>query len=84
MVPWISVRSRDWDFRGMMEPRIAWLSASLFLLPVMKLRVVRGMVEGDDGVNDIGRVYGVGMEGRKEGRKKGGSMIGAASLACDY
>ena len=30
----------------MMGPRIAWLSASLFLLPVMKLRVVRGMVEG--------------------------------------
>ena len=46
MVPWISVRFRDWDFRGMMVPRIAWLSASLFLLPVMKLRVVRGMVEG--------------------------------------
>ena len=46
MVPWISVRFRDWDFRGMMGPRIAWLSASLFLLPVMKLRVVRGMVEG--------------------------------------
>ena len=33
---------------------MAWLSASLFLLPVMKLRVVRGMVmvegEGDGDV----------------------------------
>lgn len=46
MVPWISGRSRDWDFRGMMEPRMAWLSASLFLLPVMKLRVVRGIFGG--------------------------------------
>lgn len=59
--------SRDCDFRGMIEPRMAWLSASLFLLPVMKLRVVSGMVlvEGDGNVNGI--VLG-GWEGRK-GRK---------------
>ena len=65
MVPWISIRSRDWDFRGMMGPRIAWLSASLFLLPVMKLRWVRGMAEGDGDVINIGSLYGGGMEGRK-------------------
>ena len=44
----------------MMGPRIAWLSASLFLLPVMKLRVVRGMVEGSSCEG--------GMEEIKEGR----------------
>ena len=50
---------------------MAWLSASLFLLPVMKLRVVRGMVEGvgSGNGNDSGGLYGVGwMEGRREGR----------------
>ena len=57
---------------------MAWLSASLFLLPVMKLRVVRGMVAGDGGGNrnDSGGSYGVGW---KEGRREG-----AASLACGY
>ena len=52
----------------MMEPRIAWLSASLFLLPVMKLRVVRGMVEVEDNVNDSGSCV-QGWKGRKEGGK---------------
>ena len=51
----------------MMEPRIAWLSASLFLLPVMKLRVVRSMVEVEDNVNDSGS-FVQGWKGRKEGR----------------
>ena len=48
---------------------MAWLSASLFLLPVMKLRVVRGMVEGGRGgiVNDCGSLCGGGMGGREEG-----------------
>lgn len=37
-VPWISTRSTFW-FRSSMTPsRMAWTSASLFLLPVMKLR----------------------------------------------
>ena len=49
----------------MIGPRIAWLSASLFLLPVMKLRVVRGMVEGDGIINDVGSLYGVGVIGRR-------------------
>lgn len=50
---------------------MAWLSASLFLLPVMKLRVVRGMVEGVGSGNRNDRVglYGVGWKkGRREGR----------------
>ena len=50
---------------------MAWLSASLFLLPVMKLRVVRGMVEGvcSGNGNDRGGLYGVGWKkGRREGR----------------
>ena len=60
---------------------MAWLSASLFLLPVMKLRVVRGMmVEGDEGgnVNGIGD-FVWGWEGRQG--EESGSMIMAASLA---
>ena len=60
---------------------MAWLSASLFLLPVMKLRVVRGMVEGDGGVDDEGG--SMAWDGGKEGRREGGLMISAASLACD-
>jgi len=37
MVPWISTRSRDLLLMLMLEPRMAFTSASLFLLPVMKL-----------------------------------------------
>jgi hypothetical protein len=45
-VPWISTRSTFW-FRSSMTPsRIAWTSASLFLLPVMKFSCF-----GTDGVD---------------------------------
>jgi len=43
MVPWISTRSRDLLLRLTGSPRMAFSSASLFLLLVMKLRVLVGI-----------------------------------------
>ena len=63
----------------MIEPRMAWLSASLFLLPVMKLRVVRGMIwlmEGGGGWGWGWYCYG-GFVGGGNG---GGLGIGAAKV----
>ena len=37
-VPWISTRSTFWLRSSMTPSRIAWTSASLFLLPVIKFR----------------------------------------------
>lgn len=48
---------------------MAWLSASLFLLPVMKLRVVRGMVVEGMGMG-MRMVVGVLYWGL--GRREGG------------
>ena len=63
---------------------MAWLSASLFLLPVMKLRVVRGMIMVEGGgmglFNGFGEYVFVGGRERRE-RRRVGSMIKAASLA---
>lgn len=55
-VPWISTRSTFW-FRSSMTPeRMAWTSASLFLLPVMKLRCLGTDVEAI--LNGFGSVNG--------------------------
>lgn len=52
MVPWISGTSTAWLSSSMTLPRIERTSASLFLLPVMKLSFVRGamvLVGGGEG-----------------------------------
>lgn len=53
---------------------MAWLSASLFLLPVMKLRVVRGIVDGRGMVMETGTGNGAGgfVGGGNEGGRGGG------------
>lgn len=44
IVPWISTKSKAWLCRSTTEPSIALTSVSLFLFPVMKLRVLGAMV----------------------------------------